>query len=100
MSLQPARRYQLRNSATTVLHAVVNEYLPALLRDADERFPFGYPHHIAKTFRGYLRNRCTVRVVHPVLSRWREAGLRRSKAGDSEDEGVDEWSMTDSERGA
>ncbi len=38
-----------------MLHAVVSEHLPALLRDADERFPFGYPRHIAKTFRAYLR---------------------------------------------
>ena len=55
MSLPSDPRYYRRRPENTVLHAVVSEYLPALLRDADERFPYGYPRHIAKTFRAYLR---------------------------------------------
>lgn len=55
MSLPAAPHHYRRRPETTVLHAVVSEHLPALLRDADERFPFGYPRHIEKTFRAYLR---------------------------------------------
>lgn len=52
---QPSQPYQRRRPERSVLYAVVREHVPSLQRDADERFPYGYPRHIEKTFRAYLR---------------------------------------------
>ena len=52
---QTHSHYQRRRPEQTTLYAVVRDHLPALLRDADERYEYGYPRHIAKTFRAYLR---------------------------------------------
>lgn len=47
-------QYRRRQPETTVLHQVVHDHLETLLAQASERYEYGYPAHIEKTFRGYL----------------------------------------------
>ncbi len=46
--------YKRRQPEKTVLYQVVNEHVETLLAEAAERYEYGYPAHIEKTYRGYL----------------------------------------------
>ncbi len=46
--------YRRRRPDKTVLYGVVQTHLESLLREADERYEFGYPAHIEKTYRAFL----------------------------------------------
>ena len=46
--------YKRRQPEKTVLYQVVGGHLETLLAEANERYDYGYPAHIEKTYRGYL----------------------------------------------